>query len=137
MLADLVAGQVADERLAGLDHQQRPFVEWSKIVRRVILVLAPVEALASARLPESSRCKLALPWPGWCRPCGGSCGPPNSRAVPKFRQIDLACDVQVAVGLGREPRDDLAAVLAEATSSATMLRMKLEEAGGSGGGGRI
>ena len=36
--------------------------------------------------------------------------PPNSRAIPKLRQIDLACPMcRIAVGLGREPGLDRAA----------------------------
>jgi hypothetical protein len=89
VLADLLAGEVVDVGLAGSDQVLGPLVELLEVVRGVVEVLAPVEAepahvaLIASTYSCSSLAGLVSSKRRWQRP-------PNSRAMPKFRQIDLA-----------------------------------------------
>ena len=65
---------VVDIGLAGPDQLLRPVVQLLEIVRRVIEVLAPVEAEPAHVAPRSRRCTPALPWSDWCRRSAGGSG---------------------------------------------------------------
>ena len=89
VLAYLVGGEVVDISLAALDELDRPAVQLLEIVRGVVQMLAPsnpsqrTSVWIASVYSCSSLAGLVSSKRRWQRP-------PNSWAMPKFRQIALA-----------------------------------------------
>ena len=89
VLADLVGRQVVDVRVAVADQVDGPVVELLEVVRRVVEVLAPVEAEpADVALDRVDVLLLLLDRVRVVEAEVAAAA--ESRATPKFRQIDLA-----------------------------------------------
>ena len=105
-LADLVGGQVVHERLAVLDEVDGPRVELLEVVRRVVEVLAPVEAQpADVRLDDVDVLLLLLDRVGVVEAQVAAAAELGRDAEVEADRLGVP-DVEVAVGLGREPGDD-------------------------------
>ena len=106
VLADLIGGQVVDIRVPGQDEMDGPVVELLEVVRRVVEVRAPVEAEpADVGLDGVEVLLLLL----------GRVGVVEAQVAPPAELLGDAeveadrlrvPDVEIAVGLGREARDD-------------------------------
>ncbi len=108
-LADLVGAQVVDVGLARLDQLHRPAVELLEVVGGVVEVRAPVEAEpAHVGHDRVDVLHLFLGRVGVVEP--EMAGAPVLRGEAEVEADRLGvADVQVAVRLRREPRDDPAA----------------------------
>ena len=105
-LADLVRGLVVDVRVPVLDQVDGPGVELLEVVRRVVQVLAPVEAQpADVGLDRVDVLLLLLDRVGVVEPEVAVAAELLRDAEVERDRLRMA-DVEVAVGLGREPRDD-------------------------------
>src|SRR5262249_6775917 len=114
VLADLLTAEIVDVGLAGADELLGPLVELFEVVAGVIEVLAPVEAEPADGAHDRVDVLLALL---------GGVGVVEAQVAAAAElaghaEIDRdrlgVADVQVAVGLGRKPRDHLAAEAAGA-----------------------
>ena len=106
VLADLVGGQVVDVGLAGPDEVHRPVVELLEVVGRVVEVLAPVEAEpADVGLDRVDVLLLLLDRVRVVEPQVAAAAELRGDAEVEADRLGVA-DVEVAVGLGREARDD-------------------------------
>jgi hypothetical protein len=106
VLPDLLGGQVVDIGVAVPDEVDRPVVELLEVVRREVEVLAPVEAEpADVRLDGVDVLLLLLQGVGVIEPQVTSAAVLVGNAEVQADRLRVA-DVEVAVGLGREARDD-------------------------------
>ena len=106
MLSDLVGGQVVDVGQPGTDQMPRPFVELLEVVRGVMEVLAPVEAEpAHVGLDRVDVLLLLL---RRVRVVEAQVATPAELGGDPEVQADRlrVADVEIAVGLRREARDD-------------------------------
>ena len=107
VLADLVGGEVVDVRLAGLDQVDGPLVELLEVVGGEVEVLAPVEAQpADVGLDRVDVLLLFLDRVGVVEAQVAVPAELLGDAEVEADRLGVA-DVQVAVRLGREARDDL------------------------------
>ena len=106
ILADLVGGEVVYVGIAGLDQVDGPLIQLLEVARRVVEVLAPV-------VPEPMDVSLdtvdvLLLFLGGVRVVEAQVG--AAAEVARNAKVDAdglgVADVEVAVRLGREPRDD-------------------------------
>ena len=104
-LADLLGGRVVDEGQAVLDQVDRPFVQLLEVVGRVVAVVAPVEPEPAHVLDDRvdvlllllDRVRVVEPEVAAAAEFVGD---------PEVQADGLRVpDVEVAVGLGREPGD--------------------------------
>ena len=125
VFAHLVGAQVADDRPCRRGSaSQRAAVEHLEVVRGVAQ-FGPFEAQPAHVVLDRLDVLEVFLGRDWCRRSAGCSVPPNSLAMPKFRQIALGvADVQVAVGLRRKPGARPGACLPLARSSRTIWRMK-------------
>ena len=106
VLADLVRGQVVDVRLAGADEVDGPVVELPEVVGGVVEVLAPVEAEpVHIRLDGIDVLLLLLGRVGVIEAQVATTAELLRDAEVQADRLGMA-DMQVAVGLRWEPRDD-------------------------------
>ena len=106
-LADLVGGLVVDERVPRPDQVDRPVVELLEVVGRV-------EDRSSPQSKPSQRTSASMASMYSCSSFSGLVSsnrrlqvPPNSLRDAEVEGDRLGmADVEVAVGLGREPRDE-------------------------------
>ena len=102
-LADLVGGQVVHERPPGLHQLHRPVVQLLEVVRRVEQVLAPVEPQpADVGHDRVDVLLLLLDRVGVVEPEVAVAAELGRDAKVEGDRLGVA-DVEVAVGLGREP----------------------------------
>jgi len=135
VLADLIAGEIVHVGLALADELFRPFVEPLEVVAGVVEVRAPVEAEPADVRHDGVHVLLTLL---------GRVGVVEAQiaaAAVVLRQAEVqadglgVADVQVAVRLGREARDHLAAEAAFAVVRLDDLADEVGRAGLSGHGG--
>jgi hypothetical protein len=131
VLADLVGREVVDVGLAGLDEVDGPLVELLEVVRREVEVLAPVEAQpAHVGLDGVDVLLLLLDRVGVVEAQVAAAAELLGDAEVEADRLGVP-DVEVAVGLGREARDD-GLVRPSRRSAATISRMKSLRSGEDG-----
>ena len=106
VLADLVRREVVDVGIPRPDEMDRPRVELLEVVRGEVEVLAPVEAQpADVRLDRVDELEFLLDRVGVVEAQVAATAELARDAEVEADRLGVA-DVEVAVGLGREARDD-------------------------------